>query len=71
MITQHTKGTASIQFPVPVYISSSAAIVGKKEGEGPLKNEFDMICEDSMFGCDTWEAAESSMQKETAVLAIS
>ena len=32
MITQHTKGTASIQFPVPVYISSSAAIVVAASG---------------------------------------
>lgn len=71
MITQHTKGTASIAFPSPVYIQSAASIVGKKEGEGPLGPEFDMICEDSMFGCDTWEAAESTMQKETAILAIS
>lgn len=71
MITQHTKGRASISFPSPIYIQSAASIVGKKEGEGPLGQEFDMICEDSMFGCDTWEAAESTMQKETAILAIS
>ena len=71
MITQHTQGKASISFPTPVYIQSAASIVGKKEGEGPLREQFDMICEDSMFGCDTWEAAESSMQKETATLAIS
>lgn len=71
MLTQHTIGKSSIRFPSPVYIISSASIVGKKEGEGPLKDKFDMICEDSMFGCTTWEAAESSMQKETAILAIS
>lgn len=71
MITQYTQGKASISFPSPVYIQSSASIVGKKEGEGPLKDHFDMICEDSMFGCDTWEAAESSMQKEAATLAVS
>ena len=31
---------------------------------------FDMICEDPMFGADTWEAAESTMQKETAGIAV-
>lgn len=71
MVKQYTKGKASISFSSPIYIHSTASIVGKKEGEGPLGEKFDMICEDSMFGCDTWEAAESSMQKETALLAIS
>lgn len=66
----YTKGVASIAFESPVFIHSAASIVGKKEGEGPLGNAFDMICEDPMFGTDTWEAAESTMQKEAATLAI-
>lgn len=71
MIRQFTIGKSSIIFPTPVYIQSTASVVGKKEGEGPLKDHFDVICTDSMFGCDTWESAESSMQKEAAALAIS
>lgn len=63
-------GKASISFSSPVYIQSCASVVGKKEGEGPLKNQFDMICEDSKFGEKTWEASESTMQKEAATLAI-
>ncbi|MBQ7370336.1 MAG: stage V sporulation protein AD, partial [Blautia sp.] len=63
-------GTSSISFQKPVYFQSTASIVGKKEGEGPLKDSFDMICEDSLFGAEDWEAAESSMQKEAATLAI-
>lgn len=63
-------GTSSVHFSAPVYIKSAASIVSKKEGEGPLKDSFDMICKDPMFGCDTWEAAESTMQKQTASLAI-
>ena len=31
---------------------------------------FDTICEDPMFGTDTWEAAESTLQKQAALLAI-
>ena len=34
-------------------------------------NLFDLVCEDPMFGCDTWESAESTLQKETATQAIS
>ena len=69
-ITQQLTGSASIAFTRPVYIISCASVAGKKEGEGPLGNAFDLICEDPMFGTDTWEAAESTMQKEAASLAI-
>ena len=70
MNRQMTQGRASVAFEKPVFIESCASIVGKKEGEGPLGKDFDMICQDPMFGCDTWEAAESAMQKEAAMLAM-
>lgn len=65
-----TKGKQSIEFQEGVHILSGASIVGKKEGEGPLGSCFDLIGEDPMFGCKTWEDAESTLQKETAQLAI-
>lgn len=65
-----TKGAASLSFTETIYIESCASIVSKKEGDGPLGPSFDMICEDPMFGADTWEAAESTMQKETAGIAV-
>lgn len=40
-----------------------ASVVGKKEGEGPLRNTFDYISDDSHFGEKTWEKAESAMLK--------
>ncbi len=43
---------------------SSAAIVGKKEGEGPLRDHFDAIINDTRMGQDSWEKAESVLQKE-------
>ena len=64
------KGAASLSFTETIYIESCASIVSKKEGDGPLGPSFDMICEDPMFGADTWEAAESTMQKETAGIAV-
>ncbi len=63
-------GKASISFTNPVFIQSCASVVGPKEGNGPLKNCFDMICDDPMFGEKTWETAESTLQKEAATLAI-
>ena len=64
-------GAASIAFSQPLYIESSASIVSQKEADGPLGDLFDLVCKDPLFGCDTWESAESTLQKETATLAIS
>lgn len=54
----------------PVYVESSAAVVGQKEGDGPLGKCFDEIIEDSHFGRSTWEQAESRFQLEAVSLAI-
>ncbi len=63
-------GKASIQLEKPVYIIGSASIVGTKEGEGPLGLLFDMVGSDDMFGCNTWEEAESSLQKDAVYMAL-
>ena len=54
-------GTQTVFLENPPRILSCAAVAGKKEGEGPLKNSFDFISEDSYFGEQTWEKAESHM----------
>ncbi|MDR0905122.1 MAG: stage V sporulation protein AD [Oscillospiraceae bacterium] len=46
----------------PPVILGSASAVGKKEGEGPLGADFDIRNDDSFFGEDTWEKAESQIQ---------
>lgn len=51
-------------------IISSAAIVGGKEGKGPLGQYFDKVVEDSHFGQKTWEKAESKFQLEAVSTAI-
>lgn len=63
-------GSQSILFDKPPYIQAGASIVGKKEGEGPLKNTFDTVEQDPMFGGKSWEEAESILQKRTVELAI-
>ena len=40
-------GKQTVTFDTCPYIIGSAAVVGKKEGEGPLRDSFDMILEDS------------------------
>ncbi len=44
-------------------IISSAGVVGKKEGEGPLGKEFDRIFNDGRMNEASWEKAESALQK--------
>ena len=61
-------GRQSIRLPVPVYIRSSASVVGSREKQGPLGELFDFAGEDDLFGCDTWEDAESSLQRGVSLL---
>lgn len=51
-------------------IISFFAVVGTKEGEGPIGNSFDMVLDDDRFGENTWEKAESKMQKEAVYGAL-
>ncbi len=44
-------------------IISSAGVVGKKEGEGPLGKEFDRVFTDGRMNESSWEKAESALQK--------
>ena len=63
-------GRASMQPAKPVYILGSSSIVGTKERQGPLGLLFDMVGSDDMFGCKTWEEAESNLQKDAVYLAL-
>ena len=63
-------GKASVSYDEPVYIRNSASVVGKKEGEGPLGHLFDYVGDDDMFGGNTWEEAESTLQKHAIYTAL-
>lgn len=69
-MNQITKGKQSLLFENAPYIVSAASVTGSKEAEGPLGKLFDMTSEDNLFGAQTWEEAESTMQKEACVLAL-
>lgn len=49
-------------FAEPVHILSWANVGGKLESQGPLRDYFDELEQDSFFGQKTWEQAESVMQ---------
>ena len=56
-------GRLPIRLDRPVYIVSSASAVGKNESEGPLGLLFDAVSDDDRFGQETFERAESEMQR--------
>ena len=56
-------GSQTFALACPPSIAGWGSVVGKKEGDGPLGSQFDMVSQDSYFGETTWEKAESSMQR--------
>ena len=56
------------QYAQPPRIISYASTVGQKEGDGPFGACFDCVEPDAHFGQDTWEQAESVMQRRTVQL---
>lgn len=56
-------GRASICYDNTVYIAEKASVVGQKEGDGPLGKYFDDVIADPNVGMNTWEEAESELQK--------
>jgi len=63
-------GNQTIKFERKPKIISSAAIVGPKEGEGPLGEYFDKALQDSYYQEQTWEKAERKMTQENIDLLL-
>ena len=52
-------------------IRAAAAVVGPKEGQGPLGKDFDVVLPDDLLGMDSWEKAESEMMRRAVELCAS
>lgn len=63
-------GRGALIFPRPVRILASASVVGKTEREGPLGDGFDLTDPTDRFGEETWEKAESEMQRRAFRIAL-
>ena len=57
-------GRQTVQFSTPPVIRAAASVVGRKEGEGPLRDRFDSVSQDTYFGEKSWEQAESAMLRQ-------
>ncbi|MBR3786085.1 MAG: stage V sporulation protein AD [Firmicutes bacterium] len=63
-------GKQTVYFENGPFVAGGAAVVGRKEGEGPLSEWFDFRLKDDRYGEKTWEKAESKMLKEAMMLAM-
>lgn len=63
-------GRQTVRFGISPYIISRASVVGAKEGEGPLKDTFDMVVSDDKMGQISWDLAEGAFQKTTVEIAL-
>ncbi|MFI3230111.1 MAG: stage V sporulation protein AD [bacterium] len=63
-------GAQSAKFEKDIFIIETASTVGSKEGEGPLKDYFDVILDDASFGEESWEKAETKMVSTNIELLI-
>lgn len=57
-------------FNEPPVILGSAGVAGKKEGEGPLREDFDAIFDDTTMGQESFELAESAMLHDAVIRAL-
>jgi stage V sporulation protein AD len=63
-------GKQTFVFPLMPRITGTYALVGEKEGKGPMAKWFDQILDDDSFGEKTWEKAESKMLKQAMLQAL-
>ena len=66
----HKKGK-TVSFADPPVITGHAGVAGKKEGEGPLSEDFDAVFADTTMGQQSFELAESAMLRDAILRALS
>lgn len=67
---QKQQGRQSFVLPTRPRVKSFAAIVGDKEGKGPLGRCFDSVIQDDTLGESSWEKAEIHMMHDTVTLCL-
>lgn len=63
-------GARTIRYETRPCVVAGAAIVGPKEGAGPMGREFDQVLDDDRLGQDTYEKSEAELMTRTAYLTL-
>jgi stage V sporulation protein AD len=69
-LRQKKVGKQTYLFSRPLPVLSSASVMGRKEGMGPLGSYFDEIINDPLYGEKSWELGESKMVRRAMDLAL-
>ncbi len=64
-------GRRTLRYESGPVLRAAAAVVGPKEGQGPLGADFDVVLPDDLLGMASWEQAESEMLRRTVELCAS
>ena len=70
MSVEKRKGKQTIFYQTPPVILGTGTVAGKKESEGPIGENFDVIAEDNVLGEKTWEKAESAFARRAVAEAF-
>lgn len=62
-MAKYKRGKQSFLLTNQPVITQWASIAGKKEGQGPLADSYDVICQNTHFGQKTWEQGENKLQQ--------
>ncbi len=65
-----TESSSFLRLAHPPSITAWSSMVGPLESKGPMGFCFDAMSEDSHFGQDSWEQAESELQRRTLLLLL-
>ena len=63
-------GKQTLRFDNKAFITHTSTVVGRREGEGPLGKDFDLVKQDSLLGEKSFEKAEAKMLEEACTLAL-
>lgn len=63
-------GRQTVRFSDPPAIVGCGSVAGSKEGRGPLGHCFDLTSRDDRFHQESWEKAETTMQKKALSFAL-
>ena len=70
-MTKNKVGTQTLNFFTTPVIKSWASIVGPMEGQGPLRDYFDMILENNLNkGDKSWESTEQKLMQHSMEIAL-
>ena len=70
MSAEKRLGAHTVRLGAPVAVLAAGNAAGRKEGEGPLRQSIDVVYGDDLMGQDSWEKAESHIQRQALDMAL-